>query len=119
MGRGRRDERSETSPYSATLTVRNQDGRFTPDNPASPYYPNVKLGKRIRVTVTVGATTSDRFTGYVTSWPVMFPGGTVADATVSFTDRLGERDSRPKFRSVPEEAVLSQDRKSTRLNSSQ
>lgn len=107
MGRGRRDERSETSPYSATLEVFNQDGRFTPGNTSSPYYPNVTLGKRVRVSVTAGATSSDRFTGHVTEWPVEFPGGGISNARVTFIDRLGARDARASLRSVPEEAILS------------
>lgn len=47
INRGRTDEFSEIQASTLALTLRN-DGRFTTDNPASPYYPNVKTGKRIR-----------------------------------------------------------------------
>jgi len=45
--RGRTDEFSEMQPSTFACTLRN-DGRFTAQRPASPYYPNVKSGKRIR-----------------------------------------------------------------------
>jgi hypothetical protein len=47
--RGRQDEFSDIQPSKLTLTLDNRDGRFTPENTASPYYPNVVTGKRIRL----------------------------------------------------------------------
>jgi hypothetical protein len=49
--RYRTDEFGEIQPSKLGLTLDNRDGRFTPDNPASPYAPNVKSGKKIRVGV--------------------------------------------------------------------
>ncbi len=45
--RGRTDEFSEIQPSTFACVLRN-DGRFTPDNPSSPYFPNVKTGKKLR-----------------------------------------------------------------------
>lgn len=49
--RGRQDEFGVVQPSRLTLTLDNKDGRFTPENTAGAYYPNVKKGRPIRVTV--------------------------------------------------------------------
>lgn len=46
--RGRPDEASDVAPTQAGLRLDNPDGRFTPDNAASIYYPNVDLGTPAR-----------------------------------------------------------------------
>jgi|JI10StandDraft_1071094.scaffolds.fasta_scaffold05700_9 hypothetical protein len=46
---GRSDERSSADANGCTLVVDNSDGRFTPELSSSPYYPNVKLRRPIRV----------------------------------------------------------------------
>ncbi|MFZ3569964.1 LamG-like jellyroll fold domain-containing protein [Streptomyces sp. BH097] len=51
--RGASDELSETQPGTATLTLNNEDGRFTPGNSGSPYYPFVRRNAPIRVSVAV------------------------------------------------------------------
>ena len=51
--RGASDERSETQPGSATLTLDNADGALTPGNPNSPYYPYVRKNSPIRVSMAV------------------------------------------------------------------
>jgi len=47
---GRGDWRSSADANRLRLTFNNSDGRFTPGLTTSPYYPNVKLGRPIRVT---------------------------------------------------------------------
>lgn len=66
--RGASDELSQTQVGTLGLTLDNSDGRFTPGNAAGPYYPFVRPGCPIRVSVTVGATTYRRFYGMVTDW---------------------------------------------------
>ncbi|MFF9324047.1 LamG-like jellyroll fold domain-containing protein [Streptomyces sp. NPDC014776] len=51
--RGAADELSETQPGTATLVLDNSDGRFTPGNSASPYYPYVRRNAPIRIAVAV------------------------------------------------------------------
>lgn len=51
--RGASDELSETQPGTATLTLDNADGRFTPGNSGSPYFPFVRRNAPIRVSVAV------------------------------------------------------------------
>lgn len=56
--RGAADELSETQPGTATLTLDNSDGRFTPNNPSSPYYPFVRRNAPIRISVALVPTRS-------------------------------------------------------------
>ena len=49
---GRADEKATCEANTIALTVDNTDGRFTPEKASSPYYPNVKIGRPIRVTAT-------------------------------------------------------------------
>lgn len=75
--RGRQDERSTVEPSSLSLTLDNRDGRFTPGNASSPYYPNVKLGRPIRVAVNLLA--NGNFETDVSGWS----GGNAALAQVT------------------------------------
>jgi hypothetical protein len=56
--RGASDELSETQPGTASLRLDNADGRFTPGNPASPYYPYVRRNAPIRIGVAIIPTRS-------------------------------------------------------------
>lgn len=47
--RGRADEFSEVQPSKLNLVFDNRDGALTPLKATSPYYPNIKKGRRIRV----------------------------------------------------------------------
>jgi hypothetical protein len=87
---GRSDELAQADANRLTLTFDNSDGRFTWDNAASPYYPNVKLGKPIRVTATTGGVDYVRFTGLIDEWPVEWPGESegYAKATISASSRI-------------------------------
>ncbi|MER6821664.1 LamG-like jellyroll fold domain-containing protein [Streptomyces cellulosae] len=51
--RGASDELAETQPGTASLRLNNEDGRFTPGNPSSPYYPYVRRNAPIRIAVAV------------------------------------------------------------------
>lgn len=50
------------------FTLENYDGRFTPDNPLSPYWPNVQEGVRCRWSVTRSAVNYPRGTFFIKSW---------------------------------------------------
>jgi hypothetical protein len=81
--RGRQDQYDQTQPSRLTLSLLNPGGRFTPGNVSSPYYPNVKRGRRIRVSETHNGVTYRRFTGFVDEWPVTWAD---ASASVSYVD---------------------------------
>jgi len=105
IARGREDEFGTTNANSLSLTLDNKDGRFTATRAGSPYYPNVKIGRPIRVTVTPpGGTASVRFLGYIDSWPVAWDNTDVfAKATVSATSRTARLGEGVELRSIIEE----------------
>ncbi|MFP3990646.1 hypothetical protein U9R90_24915 [Streptomyces sp. E11-3] len=51
INRGQANEASAAQPTSISLTLDNQHGNYTPDNPLSTYYPNVDLGVPLRYSV--------------------------------------------------------------------
>lgn len=54
---GRQDQFSAVDPNQCSLTLDNSDGRFTPANTSGAYYPNLKLGRPLRVRARVPAST--------------------------------------------------------------
>ena len=69
--RGRPDETTQPQPQSATLTLNNRDGRFSPRNPTGFWYGLIGRNTPIRISRKVnGSDTSYyRFWGEVPSWP--------------------------------------------------
>lgn len=63
--RGKSDEANVVDPSTATLTLNNRDGVFSPRNPMSPYYG--KIGRNTALRISVGEKT--RFYGEVSAWP--------------------------------------------------
>jgi hypothetical protein len=106
--RGRSDELSEIQPSVLSLTLDNRDGRFTAGYTGGAYYPNVKLGRRIRVTETWSATTYYRFDGYINEWPTVWPDGTHVKSTVTITasSRMSTLGNRRPLKSIIEQEYL-------------
>jgi hypothetical protein len=52
INRGREADLNSFDNGTATVELDNRDGRFNPSNTASPYYPNVKPRRQIRITAT-------------------------------------------------------------------
>ena len=105
---GRGDWRSTADANSLRLTLNNSDGRFTAGLASSPYYPNVKIGRPIRVTATLGGVASTRFVGFIDEWPVEWPAtvGTFATAAITATSRLAWLGNRVELRSIIEQEYL-------------
>lgn len=105
---GRQDERSTAGANTLNLTLDNSDGRFTAGRAASPYYPNVKIGRPIRVRVTPsGGTVSTRFVGFVDEWPVEWDGtDAYAMAKIKASSRLSRLGLSTKLKSIPENEIL-------------
>lgn len=111
--RGRPSEFEDAAAATWSLILRNDDGRFTPDNPTSPYYPNVTRRKRIRVKLVKGSTYT-RHVGYITAWDVSFPDddSTTGVVTVSSLDVLSVMDTR-----ILDSDWVEQGRRNARVNS--
>lgn len=109
---GRADELSDIQPGQVTLYLDNKDGRFTPGNVSSPYYPNVRKNRKIRVSAVWplggGGSTYRRFTGYVNEWPVEWPDGTseYAKAQITASSRRARLAGRTELLSIIETEVL-------------
>jgi hypothetical protein len=86
---GRQTELSQVDPGRVTLTLNNQDDRFTPGNPTSPYTPGWRTGMRLRCRDTLGARTFEVFDGWLLQ-PETIVNTTGLDQTVTVTvvDRL-------------------------------
>lgn len=65
---GRQDELAAMEPARASFLLHNQNGDFSPENTASPYYPNVKPMKRIKFFSTFNGSDYPQFYGYIQSW---------------------------------------------------
>ena len=106
--RGRGDELGEIQPGTCSLVLNNTDGRFslgsTLINATSPIF----VDNQIRVTATVGGVPKDRFTGYVQTWPVEWPGGweKFAYARITAVDRSARLSRLESLRSIIEEEIL-------------
>lgn len=88
-GRSDTDERIQPGRLSGLMLV--NDGRFTVGNTASPHYPNVASGRRVRVSLADPVTGFfyDRWTGYIDGWPLSWSdNGNTCWVTLSATDAL-------------------------------
>ena len=105
---GRGDEFSVCDPNRLSLTLDNSDGRFTAGRAASPYSPNVKIGRPIRVRSTrVGGVATDRFVGYIDEWPIEWLGvDSMAMARITASSRMARLGVSAELQSVIEEEYL-------------
>jgi hypothetical protein len=85
-GRGAQRELERIEAGTATVILDNRDGRFTPFYVSGAYYPNILPMRRMRITGTWSAVDYPVFTGFVESWPVVFPGDLDTEVTVSLVD---------------------------------
>jgi hypothetical protein len=70
---GQRELERTAEAGTGHLVLDNRDGRFTPFNVTSPYYPDIIPLRRIRIQATWDLITYPVFQGFVESWPVTFP----------------------------------------------
>lgn len=85
---GRADESREVEPGSCQFTLDNiiagnQGGKFSPRNPLSPYFGLLRINTPIRIWIDPGAGFTEKFSGFVPSWPPRWTTG--ADRYVRIT----------------------------------
>lgn len=80
--RGRSHELDKVEAGTATIRLKNTDGRFDPTLASSPYAPNVRPMRRVRIRGTWLGVTYDRFHGYIEDWPQGWTRGPAGDAWV-------------------------------------
>ena len=78
----------EYLPGEATIEFYDFTGDWNPVNTSSPYYPEVKPMRQVRVTTTYNNTSYSIFAGYITSWDYNWPDQSVdfAVVTIQATD---------------------------------
>jgi hypothetical protein len=103
---GRQDRMGDVTPSSVSVALQNVDGRFTPGNVASPYYPWVRHSARLRVFATVAGTTQFLFDGYVNDWVVTPSNGSYWVTSVDASDILNRFGSSTALRSFLAEEML-------------
>lgn len=107
---GRQDEFGITEASTLVLNLKNNDGRFTLGR-AAPVYP-LKVGMPIRISAQPpgGFFNIRRFTGWVTSWPVEWPGGKKQSrATITASNVLARLARRPLVGSLIRNEVVAAD----------
>src|SRR5438309_716372 len=65
--RGRQDELGTVEPGTCTVLASNSDGSLSPENTGSAYYPNLKVGRRLRLSLVYNSITYRCFYGYIQS----------------------------------------------------
>jgi hypothetical protein len=75
--RGRQFELERTEAGEMEFLLSNRDGRFNPENTASPYFPDLKPTRRVRWAMrwptTAAGIVYDLFTGFLTGYPQEYP----------------------------------------------
>ena len=106
--RGRSDEFSTCDANTCRVTLDNSDGRFTARRASSPYYPNVKIGRPLRITTTrPGGSSSVRFIGYIDEWPLEWDGtDNYAKTQLTATSRMARLGADRQLRSIIEEEIM-------------
>lgn len=100
---GRVTELVAGEPGHFQLTLNNRDGRFTPGNPLSPYFPWFKQQRRLQIREYIGYQGFDLTDGYLQIPEVMIDYEVVGTSdndillTVSGVDLIGRRQSGRRF----------------------
>lgn len=104
---GRPDELSDGEPNSLSITLDNSDGRFTPNRPSSPYFPQWDIGTPIRVSAQPpGGSNERRFLGFVDQIPVTWEGAeTYSTVQITATSRLARLGAQQILSGQLEEAT--------------
>lgn len=84
--RGRSRDLDKTLTGSANITFRNQDRAFDPFYTSSPYYPDIKPRRDIRISTVTATGTVVQFTGLVEDWALDYNVNGESDAYAACVD---------------------------------
>lgn len=89
--RGRTRVLDKFEPGSCTITIRDLNGDWNPQNASSPYYPNVQVRRPVRVTASLNGVGYALFSGLVQSYKYDYEkSGKVATVTLEAADILSQ-----------------------------
>jgi hypothetical protein len=86
INRGRSRELDRFTTGSANLTFKNQDRAFDPFFDSSPFYPDIRPRRNIRVSTIVNGSTAVQFTGLVEDWGLDYDVRGQSDAFAACVD---------------------------------
>lgn len=91
--RGRQHELDRDEAGTLSLLLRNDDGRFNPNNASGPYYPNIYPMRQVRVYADYGKTIVGNpivryqlFRGFIEGWPQTYQGELLSTVEVTAVD---------------------------------
>jgi len=84
--RGRQNELGRYEAGTATLLLNNRGRAFDPTFATSPFFPNIKPMKKVRISATWNSIVYRLFTGFIESWPQDWPGNKDGVVEVSATE---------------------------------
>jgi hypothetical protein len=102
--RGRQDELSGIAAGTTQVSLDDDDGALDPDNAASPYYPNVKPMRQVRVTATWAGVDYGLGYGFVGTYGAA-PLALGANVTLQATDLFKRLDRYKAVVSFPQQTV--------------
>jgi hypothetical protein len=109
QSRGRQDNISTVQAGRLTLTVDNSNGEFTVGRSGSPWYPNVKIGRRIQVNIPdENGVLRTRFDGLITELPTAWegPAAYVSLEDIQASDILAWLGRQPELLSWTQQEML-------------
>lgn len=86
INRGKSRELDKFTTGSANITFTNQDRAFDPFYTSSPYYPDIRPRRNIRISTIVNGSTAVQFTGLVEDWNIDYNISGQSDAFAACVD---------------------------------
>ena len=86
INRGKSRELDRFTTGSANITFTNQDRAFDPFYTSSPYYPDIRPRRNIRISTVVSGSTAVQFTGLVEDWTLDYDVSGQSDAFAACVD---------------------------------